>query len=163
MRSVSVTSLLGLGIFGLSLAASPATAAEAQPVRIRMSVPADASVWFNGTATTQTGAVREFVSPAVAADKNYTYQVRVRWTQDGKAVEQERSIRVSGGQQVNVEVNQQNMSVSREAFYPRAAGASGYYGGYPSSSSWSSWSGTAQPSWVPYDWADFDRFRSGRE
>ncbi|HZY89350.1 MAG TPA: TIGR03000 domain-containing protein [Gemmataceae bacterium] len=65
--------------------------------RIRLSVPADAQVWFDGEPTKQTGELRHFESPPLAPGRSYTYAVRVRWTKDGKPVEEERRIRVRAG------------------------------------------------------------------
>jgi uncharacterized protein (TIGR03000 family) len=57
-------------------------------------VPSDAELWFNGTKTSQTGTQRDFVSPVLTLGKNYTYEVKARWTEDGKPVEQTRSVHV---------------------------------------------------------------------
>ena len=65
--------------------------------RIWLSVPADAQVWFDGEPTKQTGELRHFVSPPLAPGRSYTYDVRVRWTKDGKPVEEERRVRVRAG------------------------------------------------------------------
>jgi uncharacterized protein (TIGR03000 family) len=65
--------------------------------RIWLAVPADAQVWFDGEPTKQTGELRQFVSPPLAPGRSYTYAVRVRWTKDGKPVEEERRIRVQAG------------------------------------------------------------------
>jgi uncharacterized protein (TIGR03000 family) len=40
-------------------------------------VPANAEVWFDGVKTTQTGSLRQFVSPPLVAGKAYAYQVRI--------------------------------------------------------------------------------------
>jgi uncharacterized protein (TIGR03000 family) len=65
--------------------------------RIWLSVPADAQVWFDGEPTKQTGELRHFESPPLARGRSYTYDVRVRWTKDGKPVEEERRIGVRAG------------------------------------------------------------------
>ena len=72
-------------------------AAPDNRARIWLAVPADARVWFDGEPTRQTGALRQFVSPPLAPGRSYTYTVRVRWTQDGKPVEEERRARVRAG------------------------------------------------------------------
>ena len=49
-------------------------------------VPANAEVWVEGDKTSQTGAVRHFVSPTLQTGKTFTYDIRARWTgADGKA------------------------------------------------------------------------------
>jgi uncharacterized protein (TIGR03000 family) len=62
--------------------------------QIRLRVPANAEVWFDGQKTNQTGTVRNFYSPPLTPGQSYRYQVRVRWMQDGRPVEQERIVRV---------------------------------------------------------------------
>ena len=55
---------------------------------IEVRVP-EAEIWFEGDKTTQTGNVRQFVTPAVPPGQTYTYDIRARWTGgDGKVVDQ---------------------------------------------------------------------------
>ena len=46
---------------------------------INMQLPANAEVWFSGDKTTQDGASRSFVTPALEQGHRYAYQVKVRW------------------------------------------------------------------------------------
>ncbi len=57
-------------------------------------VPEGAELWFNGTQTSQTGSQREFVSPPLTPGKGYTYEIKARWTENDKPVEQTRSVHV---------------------------------------------------------------------
>lgn len=61
---------------------------------ITLHVPADAQVWFDGKETKQKGTVRQYESPKLTAGKKYQYEVRVRWTKDGKPREEKRRIEV---------------------------------------------------------------------
>jgi len=74
-----VATVLGLaawcGLFGNQPAAH-GQGGEA-PVVITAIVPADAQIWFDGTATTQTGASRQFYSPPVGTGQNYVYRIRI--------------------------------------------------------------------------------------
>jgi uncharacterized protein (TIGR03000 family) len=73
-------------------------AAQQDPIaHVMVKVPADAEVWFGSGKTQQTGAQREFVSPALTPGKDYSYEVKARWTQDGKEVVQTRQIDVAAG------------------------------------------------------------------
>jgi uncharacterized protein (TIGR03000 family) len=65
-------------------------------------VPADAEIWFGDVKTAQTGTVRQFVSPAVAAGHEYTYEVRARWMEQGQDMMQTRRITVHAGDQVSI-------------------------------------------------------------
>lgn len=77
---------------------------EAQQVAaVTVVVPtADTQVWFGNTPTTQQGMERLFHSPALEPGKNFTYNVKARWTENGKAVERERQVRVQAGQKITV-------------------------------------------------------------
>lgn len=75
-------------------------------VRVVVRVPADAEIWFEGAKTSQTGPVRRFVSPPLKPDKEYVYEVRARWQEDGRSVEQTRRVRVYAGDKVEVDFTQ---------------------------------------------------------
>jgi uncharacterized protein (TIGR03000 family) len=62
-------------------------------------VPADATVWVNGEATTQTGAQRRYLTNDLTPGRTYTYSIKARWTEDGQPVETVRRVKVHGGQE----------------------------------------------------------------
>jgi uncharacterized protein (TIGR03000 family) len=78
-------------------------AAARRSARVRLVVPAEAEVWFADHKTSQTGSVREYASPLLAAGREYTYTVRVRWTEDGTARVRTRTIRVRPGNTTRVD------------------------------------------------------------
>jgi uncharacterized protein (TIGR03000 family) len=82
--------------------AAPATDAALVEVR----VPPDAQVWFDGNPTTQTGEVRTYASPALPRDRAFHYDIRARWTDGGKVVDQTRSVEVRAGQRTTVDFMQ---------------------------------------------------------
>jgi len=57
-------------------------------------VPEGAELWFNGAKTSQPGSQRKFVTPALTPGEDFTYALKARWIQDGRPVEQTRSIHV---------------------------------------------------------------------
>ncbi len=62
---------------------------------LQLVVPENAEVIFDGNKTTQTGAVREFVSPTLPPDKQFDYTIVVRYTDAaGKPVSDRRVIHV---------------------------------------------------------------------
>jgi len=69
-------------------------------------VAADAEVWFEGDKTKQTGTLRYFFSPPLPPGQKHTYDVRVRWNQDGKPVERKQRIEVSAGGSVRLDLTQ---------------------------------------------------------
>jgi uncharacterized protein (TIGR03000 family) len=70
---------------------------------VTVHVPADARVWFDGAATTSTGAVREFQSPSLASGSQYTYDLRAQWNENGHTVEQTKKVAVTAGGRVRVD------------------------------------------------------------
>jgi uncharacterized protein (TIGR03000 family) len=77
--------------------------AESETATITVLVPVDAEVYFDGTPTTQTGTRRVFYTPALAAGANYTYSIRAAWTEDGRPVQQTRTVPVQAGARVSVD------------------------------------------------------------
>jgi uncharacterized protein (TIGR03000 family) len=71
---------------------------------IRVLVPADAEIFFDGERTTQKGTERLFITPPLQAGKKYHYDLLARWKEDGKTVEQKRQVEVSGGTTVRVDL-----------------------------------------------------------
>ncbi len=61
---------------------------------VRVIVPANAKVWFDGAATKETGSQREFVSPPLSDNGIYAYTVKATWMQDGKPVEHTLKVKV---------------------------------------------------------------------
>jgi uncharacterized protein (TIGR03000 family) len=51
----------------------------------------------------QPGSVREFVTPALETGRDYTYHVRVAWTENGREVTREQTIRVRPGERTDVD------------------------------------------------------------
>jgi uncharacterized protein (TIGR03000 family) len=71
--------------------------------QVRVLLPAQAILWFNGEATTQTGPQREFASPELVPGKAYTYEVKARWMQDGTPVERSFTIAVRANKTTTVD------------------------------------------------------------
>jgi uncharacterized protein (TIGR03000 family) len=70
---------------------------------LNIQVPADAEIWVEGEKTKQTGTNRTFRSPPLEPGKNYTYEVKVRWMEDGKPVEKTENVPVHAGEQSRVD------------------------------------------------------------
>lgn len=69
----------------------------ANKAHILLRVPESAEIWVNGVKTKQTGESRYFYSPPLTPGKKYNYQMRVRWTKEGKPVEETQNILVQAG------------------------------------------------------------------
>lgn len=70
---------------------------------IDLRVPADAQVWFDGDSTNQRGTNRVFTSPPLDPGKAYHYDVKARWTENGRPVEKTRRVDVRAGQHTTVD------------------------------------------------------------
>jgi uncharacterized protein (TIGR03000 family) len=94
-----LSAVLGLSAFGLLLTGpSPARAAGA-PARIRVLLPAEATLTFDGAATHSTSAVRNFVTPPLEAGKDFYYRLRAHLVREGASVTIERRITVRAGEE----------------------------------------------------------------
>jgi uncharacterized protein (TIGR03000 family) len=80
---------------------------DSRTATINVQVPADAELWFEGEKTNQTGPNRLFRSPALEAGQNYSYDVKARWMENGKPVEQTRIVRVRAGEMSQVNFTEQ--------------------------------------------------------
>ncbi len=78
------------------------TEADRTRAAITVNVPQGASLWFDGTKTQQTGGLRSFVSPPLQAGRNYAYDVRARWSENGKVREETRTVQVHAGDRLQV-------------------------------------------------------------
>jgi len=65
---------------------------------VRIVVPADAQVWIEGEGTQQQGPERLFISPALQPGQNFTYTIRARWMDNGRPVEEVRTVPVRGNE-----------------------------------------------------------------
>jgi uncharacterized protein (TIGR03000 family) len=81
---------------------SAAESSSKRPVLVNLRVPSDAKIWFDGSQTNQTGAIRSFESPPVSVGREYAYEIRIQWKQDGKDVTQTRQIHVHAGDVINL-------------------------------------------------------------
>lgn len=81
----------------LPLAGDPTAA------HLEVRVPADAEVWLEGMKTHQTGALRLFASPPLVTDQDYVYEIKAKWSEDARPIEQSRSVTVRAGQRLRVD------------------------------------------------------------
>jgi uncharacterized protein (TIGR03000 family) len=88
----------GSGSYTYQAPPSPDNAAH-----MTVRVPPDAQVWFENEATTQRGAVRNFDSPELAPGRDFTYDIRARWRQGDREVDQTRHVLVQAGTHVTVD------------------------------------------------------------
>ena len=70
--------------------------------RVTVRVPSDATVWFDGVQMSTTGPVRQYQTPPLAPGQ-YSYEVRARWSENGREVNQTQQVAVSPRATVEVD------------------------------------------------------------
>jgi uncharacterized protein (TIGR03000 family) len=78
-------------------------------------VPSDGKVWFDGEPTRQTGEEREFVTPPLTPGRDYTYDVRVQAMENGRNVDEHRTVHVSANMWSDIDLMPQAMSTTPQA------------------------------------------------
>lgn len=77
---------------------------QGSAIRIKIQVPtAEAQVWMDGYLTRQQGTERNFVSPLLPSGNVYGYHIRIRWIEDGDAVEIAHMIHCRAGQEISID------------------------------------------------------------
>jgi uncharacterized protein (TIGR03000 family) len=84
-----------------------APSAPDNAAHLRVIVPTGAKVWFDNSATQQTGRVRFFESPPLTPGKDYSYDVRATWTENGKEVTRTRHVDIRANAKATVDFTRQ--------------------------------------------------------
>ena len=89
---------------GVPVEATPpaAPSASATEATIFVSLPADAKVFVNDLATSSTGAERHYVSRGLKPGRSYSYKLRVQFEQDGKQMTEDKVVRLTAGENVQL-------------------------------------------------------------
>jgi uncharacterized protein (TIGR03000 family) len=74
----------------------------ATSAHIKVAVPADAAIWIDGAPTTQTGTLRQFVSPPLSPGRRYSYEVKARWQEGGQTVTRSRRATFGAGDEITL-------------------------------------------------------------
>jgi uncharacterized protein (TIGR03000 family) len=69
---------------------------------LEVQLPAEAELWIEGRKTSKTGASREFVTPLLSPSESFVYEVRARWREGERDVEQTRQVPIRAGDRLNV-------------------------------------------------------------
>ncbi len=73
---------------------------------ITIHVPADAEVWFDGDLTKQRGDVREYKTHALPVGELYHSDIRARWKENGRVLDQTRNVPASANHRTLVDFTQ---------------------------------------------------------
>jgi len=93
-----------------------ASSTPAVKTKLTLRVPSEAKVTLAGVETKQTGEVREFATSKLASGQNWNdYKVVVELEQDGKTLREERTLKLTGGQDQQLAVNFETDSTQQVA------------------------------------------------
>lgn len=85
------------------VARQAAYTADSNAAVMKVRVPApNAKLWVDGEPTTSTGLTRRLVSPPLKPGKDYTYTLKVSWSQDGREQTRTKAVDVHAGSLVDV-------------------------------------------------------------
>jgi uncharacterized protein (TIGR03000 family) len=76
---------------------TPVVPPDPNTASITLNVPADCQVWIQGVKTTQVGLTRRFVSPKLEPGKDYHYDFRFTYAENGKETTRNEKIEVHAG------------------------------------------------------------------
>ena len=88
------------------------TMASASPTQVALDirVPSSAEVSVNGDKISATGTMRTFTSDNLTAGQTYEYKVKAKWTENGKEVIRERTVKVMPGKATTVDLTRTQRS-----------------------------------------------------
>src|SRR5207245_4127822 len=112
---------LALSSITLSASFSPAQVSNnstRKPAKIRVMVPADAQVAFDGYKTGQTGEIRFFESPPLPGGQKFKYTVKASWKAQGKDVVKEKELLVQAGIETSVDLRPDDLKKDDKADKP---------------------------------------------
>jgi uncharacterized protein (TIGR03000 family) len=69
---------------------------------IKVAVPADAQIWFDGNKTVQAGTLRHYITPPLGTGQAFAYTLKARWLNNGQEVTQTREVTVRAGETASV-------------------------------------------------------------
>ncbi len=72
-------------------------------VALDIRVPSSAEVIVNGEKLSATGTNRRFTSSGLTAGQTYEYKVKAMWTEDGKQMSKEKTVKAPAGQRTTVD------------------------------------------------------------
>jgi uncharacterized protein (TIGR03000 family) len=77
---------------------------EGATASLRVRVPADAELTFEGVRTSPVGTVRDFVTPPLELGRDYRYTVAARWMDAGREVRETRDVLVRAGDRLSIDL-----------------------------------------------------------
>jgi uncharacterized protein (TIGR03000 family) len=94
---------------------------DAAAAAIRVRVPADAELLFEGVRTSPVGPVRDFVTPPLEVGRDYRYSVVARWMDAGRETRESRDVLVRAGDRLSLDLTVPESPTLRTAPAPAPA------------------------------------------
>jgi uncharacterized protein (TIGR03000 family) len=85
------------------------TATSSTTALIRVHTVPGEQLWFDNVATTQSGPVRTFTTPELQPGREYEYQVKVRWMDNGTSVERMKTVDLTPGSVIDLDLTPSTM------------------------------------------------------
>lgn len=82
---------------------------------------ADAQLFFDDAATQQTGAMRQFVTPALEPKKEFSYMVHAKWKEGDRDMDDSRTVKVHAGDRLTVDFTTKQEAIQGNGAKPEAA------------------------------------------
>jgi uncharacterized protein (TIGR03000 family) len=101
MRPLHVLALLAISASGLGTRLEAASNDPA-PATIRVALPADAKLTFDGEATKSTSADRLFITPPLQGGKSFHYSLKCQFVRAGKTISVQQNVAVQAGRETRV-------------------------------------------------------------
>ena len=111
---------LAVAVLAALPAGLPAQAPDRSPIRLYISVPADARLSVNGVPVSQTGPERRLITPPLAVGEKGRYTLTITYTKDGRPVSVERDVIVTGGQDGRVDLTREEPDEEPRKDQPKA-------------------------------------------
>jgi uncharacterized protein (TIGR03000 family) len=92
--------------------------ASASPARLEVHLPDTAELWIDGVKSNQSGTMRAFVTPELQAGKQYAYELRATWSDQGRQVTETRRVSFRAGDKVDVDFGQTNQAKLKDERLP---------------------------------------------
>ena len=103
------------GCCGTVIHSSPAkkmAAASPNAATVVVTLPADAKLTIDGTATTSTSSERTFETPDLVVGKTYSYTLEATFQKEGKSVVVSKKVTIEAGKTSTIDLNQAQTPVT---------------------------------------------------
>lgn len=102
MYSFLMATMLNVGVMAPAEIPDVDSAAGMDSATIRVHLPTDARLYFDGEATQSTSSVREFTTPLLREGKTYCYTIVGKVVRDGRTITDRKEVDIRAGQVIEM-------------------------------------------------------------